>query len=66
MLEIVDFIARSLILDKTYLFLAFWSFQGHIFSPSVGETVDATVASHIYRILLNDELFESLEFIKVG
>ncbi|CAJ0595217.1 unnamed protein product [Cylicocyclus nassatus] len=39
--------------------------QGHIFAPSVGETVDATVASHIYRILLNDELFESLEFIKV-
>ncbi|KHJ99454.1 RNA-metabolizing metallo-beta-lactamase [Oesophagostomum dentatum] len=39
--------------------------QGHIFTPSVGETVDATVASHIYRILLNDELFESLEFIKV-
>ncbi|VDN28166.1 unnamed protein product, partial [Cylicostephanus goldi] len=30
--------------------------QGHIFAPSVGETVDATVASHIYRILLNDEL----------
>ncbi|ETN79077.1 RNA-metabolizing metallo-beta-lactamase [Necator americanus] len=39
--------------------------QGHIFTPSVGEVVDATVASHIYRILLNDELFESLEFIKV-
>ncbi|VDM82461.1 unnamed protein product [Strongylus vulgaris] len=39
--------------------------SGHIFAPSVGETVDATVASHIYRILLNDELFESLEFIKV-
>lgn len=39
--------------------------QGHIFSPSVGEIVDATVASHIYRILLSDELFESLEFIKV-
>uniref|UniRef100_A0A7I4XRG9 Cleavage and polyadenylation specificity factor subunit 2 n=3 Tax=Trichostrongylidae TaxID=6315 RepID=A0A7I4XRG9_HAECO len=39
--------------------------QGHIFAPSVGEVVDATVASHIYRILLSDELFESLEFIKV-
>ncbi|KIH66261.1 metallo-beta-lactamase domain protein [Ancylostoma duodenale] len=39
--------------------------QGHIFTPSVGDIVDATVASHIYRILLNDELFESLEFIKV-
>ncbi|PIO56505.1 hypothetical protein TELCIR_22095, partial [Teladorsagia circumcincta] len=38
--------------------------QGHIFAPSVGEVVDATVASHIYRILLSDELFESLEFIK--
>ncbi|WKX88238.1 hypothetical protein Q1695_008124 [Nippostrongylus brasiliensis] len=39
--------------------------QGHIFTPSVGEVVDATVASHIYRILLSDELFDSLEFIKV-
>ncbi|KAE9418622.1 hypothetical protein Angca_007999 [Angiostrongylus cantonensis] len=39
--------------------------QGHIFTPSIGEVVDATVASHIYRILLNDELFDSLEFIKV-
>ncbi|PIO64157.1 hypothetical protein TELCIR_14224 [Teladorsagia circumcincta] len=38
--------------------------KGHIFAPSVGEVVDATVASHIYRILLSDELFESLEFIK--
>ncbi|VDM53348.1 unnamed protein product [Angiostrongylus costaricensis] len=38
---------------------------GHIFTPSIGEVVDATVASHIYRILLNDELFDSLEFIKV-
>ncbi|KJH51278.1 metallo-beta-lactamase domain protein [Dictyocaulus viviparus] len=39
--------------------------EGHIFTPSIGEVVDATVASHIYRILLNDELFDSLEFIKV-
>uniref|UniRef100_A0A2R5LLA6 Cleavage and polyadenylation specificity factor subunit 2 n=2 Tax=Ornithodoros turicata TaxID=34597 RepID=A0A2R5LLA6_9ACAR len=36
--------------------------QGRVFTPKVGEVVDATTESHIYQVKLKDSLVSSLQF----
>ncbi|XP_052767669.1 cleavage and polyadenylation specificity factor subunit 2-like [Mya arenaria] len=38
--------------------------QGSVFTPSIGEVVDATTESHIYQVKLKDYLVSALEFSK--
>uniref|UniRef100_A0A1I8ANQ7 Cleavage and polyadenylation specificity factor subunit 2 n=1 Tax=Steinernema glaseri TaxID=37863 RepID=A0A1I8ANQ7_9BILA len=39
--------------------------QGSVFTPSLGEVVDATIESHILQVVLNEQLMSSLSFQKV-
>ncbi|TKR72525.1 hypothetical protein L596_019958 [Steinernema carpocapsae] len=39
--------------------------QGNVFTPNLGETVDATIESHILQVVLNEQLMTSLSFQKV-
>ncbi|KAL3098020.1 hypothetical protein niasHT_027565 [Heterodera trifolii] len=36
--------------------------QGKIFTPSLGEVIDATIESHIFQVTLSDQLMSSLLF----
>ncbi|XP_053394070.1 cleavage and polyadenylation specificity factor subunit 2-like [Mercenaria mercenaria] len=38
--------------------------QGNVFTPNVGETVDATTESHIFQVKLKDYVVTALEFSK--
>lgn len=38
--------------------------QGSVFTPSIGEVIDATTESHIYQVKLKDYLVSALEFAK--
>ncbi|KAK0400699.1 hypothetical protein QR680_015406 [Steinernema hermaphroditum] len=39
--------------------------QGSVFTPCLGEVVDATIESHILQVVLNEQLMSSLVFQKV-
>jgi hypothetical protein len=36
--------------------------QGNIFTPTLGEVIDATIESHIFQVTLSDQLMSSLSF----
>jgi cleavage and polyadenylation specificity factor subunit 2 len=36
--------------------------QGKIFTPTLGEVIDATIESHIFQVTLTDQLMSSLIF----
>lgn len=38
--------------------------QGNVFTPKIGETVDATTESHIFQVKLKDYMVSALEFSK--
>uniref|UniRef100_L7MA23 Cleavage and polyadenylation specificity factor subunit 2 n=1 Tax=Rhipicephalus pulchellus TaxID=72859 RepID=L7MA23_RHIPC len=40
------------------------SVQGRVFTPRIGEVVDATTESHIYQVKLRDSLVSSLQFAR--
>lgn len=40
--------------------------QGKIFTPRLGEIVDATIESHIYQVTLSDAVMSSLIFQTVN
>ena len=35
---------------------------GKIFTPTLGEVIDATIESHIFQVTLSDQLMSSLAF----
>jgi ABC-type branched-subunit amino acid transport system substrate-binding protein len=40
--------------------------QGKIFTPTLGEVIDATIESHIFQVTLSDQLMSSLMFQTVS